>query len=194
MIKQFSILLLLLFALENLTFSQVTDTIKSSLYIIELNQFFTGSGFTTGTELYFTIMPDHKKSLSIGLYFSPESKTFSGITVHHNRFLGRSLNIKTIRLNPYVFYNMIYRRTIMNEVLSDVEESGNKVTYKSIENHIGAGMKVFMNPHLFLTSEIGYGVYFGSIKKPSDPNPATGEICGTNGFGYISKFGIGYVF
>jgi hypothetical protein len=173
-------------------FGQQSDSTRKTSYAVEFNQFFTSSGFVSGTELYFTIIPDYKKNISIGLYFSPEYKKITGFTVHHERALRKkSLGTKQI-FNPFAFYNLIYRKTTIKEVLADKNLEGDIVTYTSLEHHIGVGIRIFLVKGLYFKSEVGYGVYLGSIKKPSAPNPITGEITGTNGFGAISKVGITY--
>jgi len=170
---------------------QTSDTLERTRYGVELNQFITGSGFASGTEIYITAIPDHKKSISLGLYFCTEQKRITGITIHHERALTRYPNNKMVV--PYAFYNMIYRRTRTREVLADKNLGDNYVTYKSIEHHLGIGIRICMVKDLYFNSSIGYGVYLGSIRRP-EPDRLTGELAGKNGFGAIAKVGFAYVF
>ena len=170
---------------------QTTDTLKKTRYGIELSQFITGSGFASGTEVYVTVIPDQKKNLSLGLYFCPEAKKITGFSLHHEMSLLRRSGEKSVA--PYAFYNMIYRITKTRELMSDINPEAGYGTYKSIEHHLGVGVRITLAKDLYLKSAVGYGVYLGSIKKPSEANPVTGEVMGKNGFGAIAKIGIAFV-
>ena len=171
---------------------QTSDTIRKTRYGVELSQFITGSGFASGSEIYITVLPDNRKSLSFGIYFCPEQKKVSGVTMHHEVALVRYHLQKKIA--PYAFYNMIYRftRTGVKNPSKDGEvEYG---LYKSLEHHLGLGLNAAITKKLHIKGAIGYGVYFGSIKKPSAADYITGEVTGSNGFGAIAKIGVSYVF
>jgi hypothetical protein len=163
-------------------------------YGIEINQFITGSGFGSGTEAYLTVAPDHRKLLGMGVYYSPENKKITGLTVHHERSLIRfdERNIPVIL--PYAFYNLIYRKTNIPEVKENQDQGGERVTYTSMEHHVGFGLRFNVWACIQIKTEAGYGIYLGSIKKPSTPDPITGEISGTSGFSGIAKIGICYTF
>jgi hypothetical protein len=173
-------------------YGQTSGTLHRTRYGLELNQFITGSGFASGTEIYFTVIPDHKKNISLGLYFCPELKRITGITIHHERVIGKYAIHKMIV--PYAFYNLIYRRTRSKEVLANKDFGDYYVTYKSIEHHLGIGIRISMAKNVYFNSSLGYGVYLGSIKKPSEPDPLSGEVTGKNGFGAIAKVGFAYTF
>jgi len=167
---------------------------KKTRYGIEVNQFLTGSGFSSGTEAYFSIVPDQMKQISIGIFYCPEVKKISGLIVHHERSLIRINRGHVPAIVPYAFYNLIYRKTSMRELLMNKEIKGDMVTYTSMEHHLGIGLRFKVSPSVYFKSEAGYGVYLGSIKKPSAPDPLTGEISGTNGFGAIARIGLSYTF
>ena len=171
---------------------QISDSLKRTRYGLELNQFITGSGFASGTELYITVIPDYKKNISLGLYFCNEQKKITGITIHHERSLCRYDRHRIVA--PYAFYNMIYRITKTREASANKDFRDNYVTYKSMEHHIGIGIRISLAKDFYFNSALGYGVYLGSIKKPSEPNQLTGEITGTNGFGPIARIGVAYTF
>jgi hypothetical protein len=171
---------------------QTTDTLNRTRYGIEISQFITGSGFASGTEIYVTVIPDHKKNISLGFYFCTEQKKITGISVHHERSLLRYASYR--RVVPYAFYNMIYRFTKIEEVSTTKDPEATTALYKSMEHHLGIGIRINLVKNLCFKSALGYGVYLGSIKKPSEPNPMTGEITGTNGFGPIAKIGVAYIF
>jgi hypothetical protein len=171
-------------------YGQKADMLSRTRYGIELSQFITGSGFASGTELYITVIPDHMKNISLGLYFCPELKRLTGITIHHERALSRNANHQ--KVVPFAFYNMIYRITKTREVSADNNFEGDNVVYKSLEHHLGVGIRIGLAKDLCFKSAVGYGVYLGSIKKPSEPDAITGEVMGKNGFGAIAKIGIAY--
>jgi hypothetical protein len=171
---------------------QTSDTLIRTRYGIELNQFITGSGFASGTELYVTVIPDHRKNISLGLYFCSGQKKITGLTIHYEKALRKYADHQ--KVFPYAFYNMIYRFTKTREVLIDKNAEANLVIYKSLEHHLGMGIRISLAKDLYINGALGYGVYLGSIEKPSEPNPVTGEISGGNGFGVISKIGFAYIF
>lgn len=185
------ILLLLSLTLTTSLRSQTRDTIKTR-YGVEVNQFVTGSGFGSGTEFHLIIIPNHKKNLSLGLYFSPGEKKITGVTLQHELALTR--NTKSRKAVPYTFYNMIYRFTRVKETQ---EDQGTEIAgglYKSFEHHIGLGVRITVSKSIYFNSSLGYGVFLGSIKKHSDIVPVNGEIKGSNGFGVIAKAGVAFVF
>jgi hypothetical protein len=163
-------------------------------YGIELTQFVTGSGFSSGTEAYFIVVPDNKKQISLGVYYCSEYKKIIGISVHHERTLIKINHNKVPLVTPYAFYDFIYRKNTIAEVFQDKEKKGDLVTYASMEHHLGVGARFKLGAGFSLNTEAGYGVYLGSIKKPSSENQVTGEISGSNGFGALAKIGLCYIF
>jgi len=173
---------------------QDSDNKHKTQYGIELTQFVTGSGFSSGTEAYFIVIPDHKKQISLGIYYCSEYKKITGISVHHERSLISFKRNKISKVTPYAYYDLIYRKNTIREVLMDKDKIGDLVTYTSMEHHLGIGTRFNLGAGFCLKTEAGYGVYLGSIKKPSSPDPVTGEISGTNGFGVLAKIGLCYAF
>lgn len=163
-------------------------------YGIEMNYFATGSGFKPGSELYLTVIPDNRKLLSMGLYFSPDQRKLTGFTIQHERSLYRVHGDRIPRIMPFAFYNLIYRKTTMHEILVNKEIEGPMASYASIEHHIGVGANIRLGAGFYFKAETGYGIYLGSIGRPSAPDAATGVISGTNGFGALAKVGFGYYF
>lgn len=164
---------------------------RKTRYALELNQFVTGSGFSTGTELYITIVPDQRKSLSFGLHFNPAEGKLSGVTVNHKVALRRVS--EPVRVMPYAFYNMIYRFTRTGDHTPEAPGDVSYGLYKSMEHHLGLGLDIMLNKSFHLTGGAGYGVYFGSIMKPTAPDAFTGEVTGSNGFGAIAKIGLTWI-
>jgi hypothetical protein len=173
-------------------YTQTSDTLNRTRYGLELSQFITGSGFASGTEIFITVIHNNKKNISLGLYFCPEFKKITGITVHHEMTLGRCTCRK--RIVPYAFYNMIYRFTRTRVAMPNQENEWSYGLYKSLEHHLGMGLNVKIAKALQVKGALGYGVYFGSIKKPWAADPITGEVSGSNGFGAIAKIGFAYTF
>ena len=174
--------------------AQDLENKEKTHYGIEITQFITGSGFSSGTEAYFIVIPDNKKQISLGIYYCSEYKKITGISVHHERTLIRIKHDKIPVITPYAYYDLIYRKNTISEVFQDKEKSGDLVTYTSMEHHLGVGARFRLGAGFSLKTEAGYGVYLGSIKRPSSPNPVTGEISGTNGFGLLAKMGLCYAF
>lgn len=184
--------IIILMILISGVYGQTEDTLKKARYGLELSQFITESGFASGTEIIVTVIPDNIKNLSFGLYFCPERKKITGVTIHQEMTLKKFSSNKKVM--PYAFFNLIYRRSRIKEVPVDENDSGGYGMYKSIEHHVGIGLRIRIVDDLYIKGALGYGLYLGSIKKPSDPDPVTGEIRGTNGFGGLAKIGIAYNF
>lgn len=174
--------------------AQDLENKEKTHYGIEVTQFVTGSGFSSGTEAYFIVIPDNKKQISLGIYYCSEYKKITGISVHHERTLMRIKHDKIPLVTPYAYYDLIYRKNTISEVFQDKEKAGDLVTYTSMEHHLGIGARFKLGAGFFIKTEAGYGVYLGSIKRPSAPDPVTGEISGTNGFGVLAKIGLCYAF
>ncbi|HLO57299.1 MAG TPA: hypothetical protein VK179_01020 [Bacteroidales bacterium] len=186
--KKFYFLILVLFAVTGV-YAQVPDSVKKTVYGVEVNQTVTGSGFASGTELLLS-MSEKGRNLAIGFYFCSEAKRFTGVIVHHEVALVRFPQEK--RLVPFAFYHCIYRITKVGKSGSDslINSFG---TYKSFEHHLGAGIHARITNGIYLTAAVGYGLYLGSIKKP-EILPVTGEKIGSNGFAPIASIGFGLRF
>jgi hypothetical protein len=163
-------------------------------YGIELNQFVVGSGFGTSSELQLFVADEKGKKLSVGLYYDHQYGNIGGLSVSFLKML-RSNNRPNIPvLEPYAFYNFIYRKTTIVE--SSISENFNVAigTYKSMEHHLGMGLRTNISKHLYIKGELGYGIYLGSIMKPSKPDEVLNESSGTNGAGVLAKVGVGIFF
>jgi|WetSurMetagenome_2_1015567.scaffolds.fasta_scaffold13715_5 hypothetical protein len=188
--KNFIILLLIAEAAGVVNGQQI-DTLKKTRYAVEISQFKTGSGFSSSTEFYFTVIPDSRKNLSLGFFYSHEQKKICGVTLHHEIALSHRASKQTI--TPFFFYNLVYRFTHTSVQASDQTVESQAGLYKSMEHHIGLGLNARMLKSMYIKGAVGYGVYFGSIKKPV-VDQMTKEVCGSNGFGGIGKLGIVYIF
>jgi hypothetical protein len=186
-------ILIVLVAATMQSITAQTETGAKTRFGLEISQFTSGSGFQSGSEAHFTVQPSAKAKVGFGLYFDNESKKLSGITITHQRMFmtGRS---KAPRVQPYVFYNFIYRKSNIPEVKAANEMSGSPelVTYSSMEHHLGFGLQFHISKLINLQTGVGYGIYLGSIKRPSQPDPITREITGTNGSALLAKMGIGF--
>ena len=166
-------------------------------YGLEINQFSTGSGFKSGFEASAYVIEGNRRSLQLGLYFDSESNKVTGFSVQHKYVIIKNKKEKSVNVEPYFFYNFIYRSTQMNQPLTpnaDLAALMGATNYTSMEHHIGIGFKVKILNSIFLHADTGYGRYLGSIKKPSAPDPLTTMINGTSGWSMITKIGIGYNF
>lgn len=160
--------------------------------IIELNQFVTGSGFSSGTAANIKFETDKSRNLAFGIYYDLEYQKIAGIFAHHETMLFRNRDICRAVIKPHLFYNFLYRKTTIPELEADLKSTGHLVTYTSHEHHFGIGIKIMFLNRLYIDTDLGYGLYLGSIKKPAVSNQVTGEVGGTNGWGMIVQAGIGY--
>jgi hypothetical protein len=161
---------------------------------IEANQFVIQSGFGTSTELKIFVQDPNGKRLSLGLYYDSKFERIGGISTSFLQMLRNHNKTNNPILDPYMFYNFIYRKTTITETLNSENYRIAAGTYKSMEHYIGFGLRTNITKRFYTTGEFGYGLYLGSIMKPSTPDPALNESFGTNGTGLITKIGIGYLF
>ncbi len=160
--------------------------------VIELSQFITGSGFSSGTRMNIMIENNSNRNLAFGIIYDYEYQKLVGISAHHETMLFKNRDISKGMIKPYLFYNFIYRRTTIPELGPYLQSEGELVTYTSHEHHFGVGIRMEFLDRLYLDTDFGYGVYLGSIKEPAVINQLTGEVGGTNGLGIIAQVGIGY--
>ena len=169
-------------------------------YGLEINQFSTGSGFKNGFEASAFVIEGNKRSLELGIYFDSETQKVTGFSIHHKYTFLKNKIERTLNVEPYFFYNFIYRVTSMNAPLAGNADIAKilgyegTTSYTSMEHHIGIGFKVKLFNSMYLHADAGFGRYLGSIKRPSSPDPMTSLIYGTNGWNMITKLGIGYNF
>lgn len=161
-------------------------------YSFGLAQFNSGSGFRGGYEMQVQIQPNAKAKVGFGAFMDRESGKLSGITVTHHRML-MSGRIQAPKLQPYIFYNFIYRKTTIPELKgTEMTNPSEIVTYTSMEHHLGLGLQAKVAKLVTLHAGLAYGIYLGSIKRPSTPNPITREITGTNGGAVLAKVGFAF--
>jgi hypothetical protein len=161
---------------------------------IEANQFIIGSGFSSSSELQVFVSDERGRRLSLGVFYDYKYNNVGGISTSFQKMLRKQKKSYSTVLEPYIFYNFIYRKTTiaLPEVSEDhVVAAG---SYKSMEHHIGLGLRTNISKRVYINSELGYGVYMGSIMKPSEPDLIMNESYGTNGTGVLVKIGMGIIF
>jgi hypothetical protein len=188
--KKLLLLVILSASMAGMSFSQP----HARKYGIELNQFIAGSGFGTGSELQLFAADEKGKKISVGLYYDHQYRKIGGLSVSFLKMLRSNKRANLPVLEPYVFYNFIYRKTTIVETNISENYSVAIGTYKSMEHHLGMGLRTNITKHLYIKGELGYGIYLGSIMKPSKPDEALNESFGTNGTGLLAKVGIGIFF
>jgi hypothetical protein len=168
---------------------------EKAQYGITISQFNSQSGFKPGYDVHLTVQPNYKAKVGFGLFIDTETKEFAGFSLNHQRMLFASEH-KIKFLQPFIMYNFIYRKTKSLELISTNEGfdfGTNWATYTSMEHHLGLGLDINISDNILLESSFGYGLYLGSIKRPS-ADPATKEVMGTSGGGFIFKTGFGFRF
>jgi hypothetical protein len=163
-------------------------------YGVELNQFALGSGFGTSSELRINVTDEKGRTLGLGVFYDYRYNNIGGISAGFSKTLRPVSRRKQHVLEPYCFYNFIYRKTIITESRISETYTVNIGTYKSMEHHIGLGLKTNVSQRFFINAEAGYGIYLGSIMRPSVPDAFMTESYGTNGAGFLVKAGIGFTF
>ncbi len=163
-------------------------------YGIEANQFSVQSGFSTCSELKVFIQDEKGKRISLGVYYDSKLKTMGGIGASYIKMVRNHKKSKNTLLEPYIIFNLLYRVTHISEPISSENYNIASGTYSSFEYYLGFGLRTNITQQFYLTTELGYGLYLGSIMKPSAPDHITFESTGTNGTGGIARVGIGYFF
>jgi hypothetical protein len=162
---------------------------------MEINQFTTQSGFNPGMEAALFIR-DYNKSLELGAYFDGKSLKLTGLSLTHKHYLLKKYFDNKKIFEPYVFYNFIYRSTILDTILTTKTILAkticpDKATYTSLEHYAGIGIEVNVKNIMYFNGNIGVGGYIGSIKKPClDQNSIIYR--GSSGLGVIVRFGFGF--
>lgn len=169
----------------------INSTTKTLKYGVEASRSSLGSGFSPAAELQFQLQTVRKRSIGLGIYFDTEYQRIAGITFNHKWFLFTGKMHHEPVISPYIMYHYIFRNTAIPEVTDNKDHSGPIVHYKSMEHHLTFGTRIRITRSFYINGDLGYGLYLGSIKKPSAPDPITHEIVGTNGFGLISRIGFG---
>ncbi len=188
--KTIILLTVQLLALASIAFSQQ----GKRHFGIEANQFILQSGFGTSTELQIYVSDESGRRLSIGTYFDSKLNNIGGISVGFYKMLSRNEKYNSKKFTYYIFYNFIYHKTIIDRPLTGKDYYIATGKYKSMEHHVGLGIKLNINKNIYFKSEAGYGIYLGSIMKPSSPHPVLKESQGTNGTGAFLEIGTGILF
>ncbi|MBN2613544.1 MAG: hypothetical protein JXB00_18455 [Bacteroidales bacterium] len=163
-------------------------------YGFEANQFLVQSGFGSGTELQVNLTDNKRRTLSLGLYFDSKLHNIGGFSISTQRMLRKYRRNYIPVFEPFVFYNLIYHKTRIDQQMASEDYLIAKGTYKSIEHHTGLGLRINIATGFYLKGEAGFGFYLGSIMKPSKPDPMLNESFGTHGAGALFKIGIGTSF
>lgn len=161
---------------------------KNVWFDIAVNEFVTGSGFAPGTDLFLRINEDNRRTLALGMYYCPEFNSILGITIKHEVFLLRK---KQNRIEPYMFYNFIWRRNRISEHYTGMGEGLLEGTYKSLEHYLGLGLQMKLAKGIYLSGGAGLGAYFGSIEKPV-LNPVMMNLSGGSGLSMVARIGVGF--
>lgn len=165
------------------------DSLRNIHYGLELNQFVTGSGYSPGTELLVSVT-EGKRSFHVGFYYCTDVRRITGIIAHHEVWLLRNPYRRV--LQPFAFYNGIARITKLEDI-DEINTAGiSPGIYKTFEHHIGLGIRTKLSRSIYFSGSAGYGLYFGSVKKPVVLE-GMNEIAGSNGFAPLVKLGFGLI-
>ena len=183
---------LIFLSIINNSYCEDENWITKLNYGLEFNKFQTTSGFGECYEINIFAFENLKKALHLGMFYDIDNHTLSGINVMYRYILIKHDYHNKINIEPYAFYNLIYRITSMDYPLCSnldlIKQMGySNVTYKSIEHTFGFGFKLKIFRNFFIHIDYGFGRYLGSIKKPGEPDPNTSMIPGTDGFTPITK-------
>lgn len=181
--------------LRQLLIDQIEDSILNSVISagIQISEFSTRSGFEPGIEAL-VFVKGKTKSIELGVYFDNETKTLTGISFGHKYFILQNYFDKEGVIEPYIFYNFIYRVTTLKSLLTtnqySILNSTLEPRYVSLEHYFGAGFEINFLNYFYINCNAGLGRFMGSIKNP-ELGESSDLYYGGNGWSGIYKFGIG---
>ena len=207
--KKLILILLLFKAITMVAIDNERDSILLAEYIyadsvnsiikyfgMSINEFNSGSGFKSGTEAAMYVK-GRNKAMALGAYFDDETRTLSALTMNYKWFILKNYFDKQGVIEPYVFYNFIYRVTTYNKPLTMYPERlkylklQDKYRYCSIEHTFGFGLEINLLNYMYIDCSAGFGRYLGSIKKPVCYDQNYGKYQGSDGWAGYYKFGLG---
>lgn len=170
------------------------------------------SGSMTGSsEPYSTVvgisMVNERRSYDLGVILN-EQDFLTGAEFVHKIFLnkkkGDEYNVKHFNTRPYIIYNFVYHYSQSKMQMTDgkILESGAPVGINELEaptkvitmeHYLGVGFEQDLLKHLFVSTNVGLGLYLGQNNDNNKVNPLV-EQRQENGFSWSLKFGFGYRF
>lgn len=190
--------------------SAITLTVKSqyskeneccSHYGISVCAINSGSGHGFGISMN-AFVSKGRKSLEAGAIYQESEDKISGADIKYKIFLIRNEDFIYGRKSvfPYIQYNLIYHKAractpvILNVNKSTIEPQGSVPgIVATIEHYASLGFHCKLYGGIYADSNIGLGIYTGSIDKQNKPQwPGLHK----DNFGFTGSFkiGIGYRF
>jgi hypothetical protein len=172
-----------------------------SHYGISMCAISSGSGHGFGISVN-TFVFRGGKSLEAGAIYQVREDKISGADIKYKIFLMRNKDFNYGRKSvfPYLQYNLIYHKAractpvIVTTDKSTIELNGAVPgIIATIEHYASLGFQIKLSDGFYADSNIGLGIYIGSINKQNKPRcPGLHK----NNFGLTTSFkiGIGYRF
>jgi len=152
-------------------------------------------------------MVNERRSYDLGVILN-EQDFLTGAEFVHKIFLnkkkGDEYNVKHFNTRPYIIYNFVYHYSQSKMQMTDgkILESGAPVGINELEaptkvitmeHYLGVGFEQDLLKHLFVSTNVGLGLYLGQNNDNNKVNPLV-EQRQENGFSWSLKFGFGYRF
>jgi hypothetical protein len=181
---------------ENQVDNNAGDRSLIDFYGLEINGFNSKSGFDNGLEAALYVK-DKNKLLEVGAYFDSKTMSLSGLSITHKRYFNKKELFNITTINPYLFYNFIYRVTFLDSMATANTDFSRfigktEARYASIEHYVGAGFELHLRNYFYINTYLGYGYFMGSIKRPTLSKNSIGVYQGSNGWCEFFKVGFGF--
>jgi hypothetical protein len=197
------VIILLLLLPVGIIFGQYYQLPEKS-YFATLYFSTTGSGHGLMTN-YSLGVETERKSLELGAVVDTKLMALTGSEIMYKKFnkprrtKATDLSLKNTPFRLYFLYNFVIHRTdqikdldATQNYLSLANGHSNKVT--TMEHYVGFGFQAMLSQNIQLDSNLGAGVYLGTIYAKG-MHPSSLGIHGENyGFVMSANIGVSYIF
>lgn len=160
---------------------------------------YTGSGHGTNFTVNMFALNDYK-AFELGAIFNGDGSKLKGADLKYKSFVGRyNRYYGNTLIKPYVIYNCLYQMEYVfapvmiktpTETIIIEDQQGGYIS--TLEHYVGAGLMFRFLTNFYFDSNVGLGVYFGSLDKTKAPNKI-GFHDVNHGYTANLKIGIGYI-
>ena len=199
MCRIFVFLLFLMIFNNDFLSAQTAEGVPVKSFGLHVADAVTCSGHGTSTNMALS-MQNNRRELSLGAIYENEHNKITGAEMQYRVFLGKkSTSIGKRRVNPYMYYNFIYRSSEPNFIddtqdVSEIFPVTEGAVISSLEHFAGIGFSFRLFGGLFVDAAGGGGLYMGSINKDLKVMENLGVHNENGGYGFAGRIGISYRF
>ncbi|MFP4060711.1 MAG: hypothetical protein ACOCXW_01820 [Bacteroidota bacterium] len=184
-------------SLENMT-GQTVEGLAVRSFGLHFSEAVTCSGHGHAMNMAMS-MHNNRREMLLGAIYEMEHQKFTGAEMQYRVFLGKKNQAIGQRIiNPYLYYNFIYRSSGPNFIAEPENISGSafpvneNAIISSLEHFAGFGFSLKIFGGLYLDAAAGGGIYMGSINKDLKQMEHLGVHNENGGYGFAGRIGISY--